>query len=60
MTEQYVLFRLPLSRAFALCAAATIREGRKLPGMSYADMEIAEAIEAATERYFAAKKQRRK
>lgn len=39
--------RFPLAQAFALQAARTIRDGRKLPGMSYADRELAEAIEAA-------------
>jgi len=47
---------MPLIRAFALQAARTVREGRKLPGMNYADMELSEAIERATEQHFAARK----
>ena len=47
MSEHYILFRLPLVRAWALSCAATVREGRKLPGPSYADMELADAIDSA-------------
>lgn len=49
MTEHHILHRLPLMRAWALSCAATIREGKKLPGPSYADMELAEAIDRATD-----------
>ena len=47
MNEHYILFRLPLVRAWALSCAALVRDGRKLPGPSYADMELAEAIDRA-------------
>lgn len=46
---------MPLQRAFALSAARTVNEGRKLPGMSYADMELQEAIDRATREYLAKK-----
>lgn len=49
MSEHYILFRLPLIRAWALSCSAVVREGRKLPGPSYADMELAEAINRAAE-----------
>lgn len=42
---------MPLGRAFALIAARTIRHGQKLPGMNYADMELNDAIERATEQW---------
>lgn len=44
---------MPLIRAFALQTARTVREGRKLPGMSYSDMDLNEAIARATEEHFA-------
>jgi len=48
MSEHYILFRLPLIRAWALCAAAMVREGKKIPGPSYADLDLADAINRAT------------
>ena len=49
MSEHYILFILPLVRAWALTCSALVREGNKLPGQSYADMELAEAIDRAAE-----------
>lgn len=48
MTEHHVLFRLPLIRAWALTCAALVRDGKKLPGPSYADLDLSEAIDRAT------------
>jgi hypothetical protein len=49
MNEHYILFRLPLIRAWALSTAAIVRDGKKIPGPSYADMDLADAIDRATE-----------
>lgn len=49
MSEHYILFRIPLIRAWALSCAALVREGKKLPGPSYADMDLSDAIDRATD-----------
>jgi hypothetical protein len=49
MKKHTALF-MPLAEAFALRAAHTIRAGQKLPGMSYADRELSEAIDRAAAR----------
>lgn len=41
----HAALRYPLAQAFLLQAGRTIRDGRKLPGMSYQDRELAEAID---------------
>jgi len=51
MTKSHILYELPAILAFALLEAAKVREGRKLSGPSYADRELMEAIESATEEY---------
>ncbi len=48
MSEHHILVRLPLIRAWALSTAAMVREGKKIPGPSYADMDLADAIDRAT------------